>query len=295
MTTNPRRPAGLRTALPGLAAPVVELVLDSIDPDDVLARVDVRDLVERARVADIVRAGTQDVAGSALDAARRYTVGLDVVVTGALRRVLGRDPSGLPVAPASVTEPPAAAAAVGGVAPVSRSMTGRYAGLVTRLLANALDAVFVLASYVLLTAGVSFVLEAVFGVALDGRAGPVWLVGTTVWSFLLLWSTLAATGRTPGGAVLGLRVVRRDGSPLSPARAAVRVVALPLSALVFGLGYLGIVLDRERRALHDLVAGSTVVYDWGGTVATLPTPLDRWLARHEPAEQPAGRRGSFGA
>jgi hypothetical protein len=38
--------------------------------------------------------------------------------------------------------------------------------------------------------------------------------------------------------------------------------------------------DRERRALHDVVAGSTVVYDWGDRKATMPTPLARWLAQH---------------
>lgn len=266
----------------------VDRLLDRVDVDRVMGRVDVRDLVDRAGVPEIVRASTQDVAGSALDAARRYAVGLDVVVTGGLRRLLRRDPSRFRAAPAAfaVPEPPPAGAGRKRV-----EMTGRYAGLVTRLLANALDALVVVASFVAVTGSVAFVLDMVFGVDVSpDEASVAWLAGATVWSFLLLWASLAVTGRTPGGAVLGLRVVSRDGSPLPPARSAARVVVQPVSASLFGLGYVGIVLDRERRALHDLVAGSTVVYDWGDEVATLPTPVDRWLARRAaPAEAEGGR------
>lgn len=39
------------------------------------------------------------------------------------------------------------------------------------------------------------------------------------------------------------------------------------------------ILGRERRALHDVIAGSAVVYDWGDRPAQLPAPLTRWLER----------------
>jgi uncharacterized RDD family membrane protein YckC len=81
-------------------------------------------------------------------------------------------------------------------------------------------------------------------------------------------------------AIVGLRIVSRAGEPLSGRRAFLRVLTLPLSLVLLGLGLLGIVFDRERRALHDLIAGSTVVYDWGDRMATMPTPLARWLAQH---------------
>lgn len=266
----------------------VDALLDRVDVDRVMARLDVGDLVDRAGIPDIVRASTRDVAGSAIDAARRYAVGLDVVVTGGLRRLLRRDPSRFPAAPAALPTPPPAPAPG---RPPRVEMTGRYAGLVTRLVANALDALVVVVSFVALTASVAFVLDLVFGVDVaPDDASMAWLVGAAVWSFLLLWASLAVTGRTPGGALLGLRVVSRDGSPLPPARSAVRVVVLPFSASLFGLGYVGVVVDRERRALHDLVAGSTVVYDWGDEVATLPTPVDRWLARRRPTPEGGGGR-----
>jgi len=46
-------------------------------------------------------------------------------------------------------------------------------------------------------------------------------------------------------------------------------LAFPLSFLLLGLGFVGIVIGRERRALHDVIAGTTVVYDWDARSARL--------------------------
>jgi hypothetical protein len=37
--------------------------------------------------------------------------------------------------------------------------------------------------------------------------------------------------------------------------------------VLLGLGYIGIVIGEERRALHDVCAGTTVVYDWDARAA----------------------------
>ena len=50
---------------------------------------------------------------------------------------------------------------------------------------------------------------------------------------------------------------------------------LPLSFLLFGFGFVLIVLRGDRRALHDLIGGSAVVYAWDARAARL-----RFLARH---------------
>jgi uncharacterized RDD family membrane protein YckC len=49
----------------------------------------------------------------------------------------------------------------------------------------------------------------------------------------------------------------------------VRTLAFPLSFLLLGLGFLGILLRRDRRALHDVIAGTTVVYAWDAREARL--------------------------
>ena len=78
-------------------------------------------------------------------------------------------------------------------------------------------------------------------------------------------------------AAVGLRAVRTDGGALGARRAILRVLAFPLSFLLFGFGFLLILLKRDRRALHDLVAGTAVVYGWDARAARL-----RFLARQEP-------------
>ena len=79
-----------------------------------------------------------------------------------------------------------------------------------------------------------------------------------------------------------------------------RVLVLPISLASFGLGLVGIVIGKERRALHDVAAGTVVVYDWGDRPAEMPAPLTRWLNRQGTLELSAegthvkapGSRGS---
>jgi hypothetical protein len=65
----------------------------------------------------------------------------------------------------------------------------------------------------------------------------------------------------------------------------VRSLTFPLGFLTLGLGFLGILVQREHRALYDLIAGTAVVYAWDARAARL-----RYLAREaEPiADRAAG-------
>ena len=65
---------------------------------------------------------------------------------------------------------------------------------------------------------------------------------------------------TPGKRVMGLRVMRVDGQDVSFLRAVGRHLAEVLSALVFMIGYLMIGMTRQKTGLHDLIAGTRVVY-----------------------------------
>jgi uncharacterized RDD family membrane protein YckC len=55
----------------------------------------------------------------------------------------------------------------------------------------------------------------------------------------------------------------RTGLPLRPRRALLRLLALPLSALPLCAGFLLIVFDARRRALHDRLVGTVVIYSTG--------------------------------
>jgi uncharacterized RDD family membrane protein YckC len=94
--------------------------------------------------------------------------------------------------------------------------------------------------------------------------GVIWFVAlvVTAWTvayFVFFWS---ASGQTPGNRLLGLRVAhRRTGRPLRARRALLRVLAVPLSALPLCAGFLLILIEPRRRALHDVLTGTVVVYE----------------------------------
>ncbi len=79
-------------------------------------------------------------------------------------------------------------------------------------------------------------------------------------AFLNLVLVANLSGRTLGKWIAGLRIVRRDGVPLSVRRALLRhLVGYPLTLLTLGLGFLVAAFDPQGRALHDWLAGTVVV------------------------------------
>ena len=158
---------------------------------------------------------------------------------------------------------------------------GHYAGSVSRFLAYAIDLAASTAVFTLALAGISYVVKIVTGKQVSwNREDIAVTVIFVAWEFFYFGYSWAMSGRTFGMAVLGVRVVRADGQVIDPWRGALRALVFPLSFLLFGLGFLGILVQRERRALHDLIAGTAVVYAWDARAARL-----RFLARE--AELPA--------
>lgn len=160
-------------------------------------------------------------------------------------------------------------------------VSGHYAGVFTRFLAFVIDMAFVLFMYGVIATGVRLAVDMFLGVERAETSGePVlWSVGLALWALVYLATALTITGRTIGKGLLGLKVVTREGGPLGARQALVRVVTFPLSVIPAGLGFVGVLVGRERRALHDVLAGSAVVYDWGDRPAEMPAPLSRWLTR----------------
>jgi uncharacterized RDD family membrane protein YckC len=64
---------------------------------------------------------------------------------------------------------------------------------------------------------------------------------------------------TIGGIVLGLKVARLDGGPISFAVALVRALAAGFSIFVLFLGFLWIAWDRDKQGWHDKIAGTVVL------------------------------------
>jgi uncharacterized RDD family membrane protein YckC len=177
------------------------------------------------------------------------------------------------------------------VRPAVVSYQGRYAGSVSRFAAYAIDLAVSSAVFSLALAAISYGVHVVTGHDVSWhRSNVVVAILFAAWQFLYFGYSWAASGRTFGMAALGIRVVGADGSVLEPRRGIVRALVFPLSFLLCGLGFVGILVQREHRALHDLIAGTAVIYAWDARAARL-----RFLARQaELAPAPARPREGKG-
>jgi uncharacterized RDD family membrane protein YckC len=144
----------------------------------------------------------------------------------------------------------------------------RPAGIVTRLLAAALDmlAVLLLLGAVFVgVAGVGFLVSPLSfrwptpPPTLSSLVGLLLAVGYLT----VCWAT---SGRTCGAAVLGLRVLSIGRGRLGWARAFLRA----LLYVIFPVGLLWSAVSRERRSLQDSVIRSVVVYDRHSSLQPAP-------------------------
>jgi uncharacterized RDD family membrane protein YckC len=149
-------------------------------------------------------------------------------------------------------------------------LQGHYAGICTRFAGFLFDVITVLFVYVVFVAVVNFLVTTLSGHAWKLSNLPVapWLT-LSAWAIFYCAYPVAASGRTFGMAITGLRVVRPDGTPVGGREALVRVLALPFSFLTLGIGFLMILLRRDRRALQDLIGRTAVVYGWDARAARL--------------------------
>ncbi len=142
---------------------------------------------------------------------------------------------------------------------MTESVTARRAGFMSRLTAFIVDLVIMAATLRGAAWFVTTTGKALRGfesrvdvIAVAGGVLPV-IVSVYLIAFWRLW------GQTPGKWLLGLKVVRVGGGPLSLGRAALRSVGYLLSSLPFYAGFLW-VLGPDRRGWHDRIAGTEVVY-----------------------------------
>ncbi len=154
------------------------------------------------------------------------------------------------------------------------ALRGHYAGFVSRLIAFLIDRSIILSIVAIFTAVGGYLLQLVGLNIVTCSMGPdfpgvVCGTGKLFFAFfalafaplytIIFWTL---TGQTPGKYLLGLRVFRMDGEPMTLARSARRYVGYILSFLAFGLGFLWITIDDERQGFHDIFANTCVVYSW---------------------------------
>jgi uncharacterized RDD family membrane protein YckC len=139
-----------------------------------------------------------------------------------------------------------------------------YAGFWIRFVARVIDGI------ILTTASV--IIRVPFGLALLGPRPsfgmtPMLLGTMAITSLLSIAMNVAyeayfvhTRGATLGKMVLGLKIVREDGSGIPLDLAIGRYFAQWVSALIFMIGYIMAGFDPQKRALHDRICKTRVIH-----------------------------------
>jgi len=137
---------------------------------------------------------------------------------------------------------------------------GSRAGAVSRGAANVIDGLVLFVAMIDLYLGVAAV-KFLWRPRTFTFPAPSWnvitiIVGSlTVLYFAISWMT---SGRTYGDRVLGLRVVNRRGERVHAITALVRAAL----CVIFPIGLLWVVVDRNSRSAQDLLFRTSVIYEW---------------------------------
>jgi uncharacterized RDD family membrane protein YckC len=125
---------------------------------------------------------------------------------------------------------------------------GEKAGAGQRFLAFVID--------VIILAVLNQIVVSIFGggdpaaaSGLSTLVGIAYVVG--LWTY---WN-----GQTVGKRVMGIRIVKADGSPFGLVPAIIRYVGYIVSGIVLLLGFIWILFDKDKQGWHDKIAGTYVV------------------------------------
>jgi uncharacterized RDD family membrane protein YckC len=165
-----------------------------------------------------------------------------------------------PVAAPAALEQPAA------ISPASLARPDlRPAGFWIRVVAVVIDTAVILVAQAVLYAVASMVFGGRSSIAIRGATQVFGAMLISVYPMLFHWRW----GQTLGKMAVDIRVVTcrptptspgwlTDSGPLTLGCAALRQLASVLSSVILGVGYLMAGLRRDKRALHDLIAGTRV-------------------------------------
>jgi uncharacterized RDD family membrane protein YckC len=249
--------------------------LGRVDFDAVLERVDINDIIQRSDAGAILAQSTASVLTPVLDVVRTKIVVVDLVLIrmSHFRRMRGQRDV-LPPRPgvqAPSDEPEYSPERIENKAIV---VQGRYTGFFAKAVAIFIDVVLSTVSFLLVT----IVIKLCWILFLDLETEQaqekvsrknieIAILWCICW-FLYFYLTVLPTGRTPGMMVVGIALrCSTTGSDFTASQAAVRTLLLPLSLTVMPLlGLIGF-LRQDGRMLHDVAAGTGLVYSWDAVMA----------------------------
>lgn len=98
---------------------------------------------------------------------------------------------------------------------------------------------------------------------------PTWLIAIlSLMAFVFFWGyyiffEILWNGQSPGKRMVGLRVIRVDGTPVTAAEVVIRNLVRLIDFLpsAYGVGVVTMFVNDKSRRLGDLAAGTVVVHD----------------------------------
>jgi uncharacterized RDD family membrane protein YckC len=140
-----------------------------------------------------------------------------------------------------------------------REETTNCAGVATRTLAIVVDAAFLNAIFLVVSALIGFLVSSLG----DGDGGSTFAIaiGTSLWLLfggIYLFSFWALAGQTPGMRFMGISLFADGERRIGGHRAFRRLVGLALAIIPFGIGLLAVLFDERRRGWQDRFAGTEV-------------------------------------
>lgn len=144
-----------------------------------------------------------------------------------------------------------------------RDAETNQAGFATRVVARAIDGGLLFGLLSIASGLLASVVPVAFG---DTGGLSIWaLLGLFLLGFSFVGSYLVTfwslIGQTPGMRFLGIRLQHNGSDEIGFWTAFKRLLAIPLSFIPAGLGFLYLLISPTRRALHDHLAGTEVIYD----------------------------------
>ncbi|MBF0570816.1 MAG: RDD family protein [Candidatus Omnitrophica bacterium] len=146
---------------------------------------------------------------------------------------------------------------------VSLSATTHFGGFWIRLGAEFIDIILIL----IIDWGIKLIINLFLPVMVQAHGKPAFgpgywiymLVNLSLSFFYFTWF-IAKYGATLGKMACGIKVVGADGSNIGYGRAVGRYFSKFLSGIILCIGYFMIGSDSEKRALHDRICNTRVVY-----------------------------------
>jgi uncharacterized RDD family membrane protein YckC len=123
-------------------------------------------------------------------------------------------------------------------------MSNNLAGIGERFLALLIDGIIT-----------GVIVGVLTGVGKGAGSAAGWIVGAIYYWYF--WTQ--QNGQTLGQRLMNIRVVKKNGEPMTAADAIVRYIGYYINSVVFLIGWIWALFDADRQGWHDKLANTIVV------------------------------------